>query len=56
MQKIFPSIMVKNQKELNAVLKKLNGVAKTLHLDISDGKFVPSKLLDFPFHLSKNFR
>ncbi len=54
-QQIFPSVMAKNQKELNQLLKKLHGVAKTLHLDIVDGKFAPSFSLHFPFKLSKKF-
>ena len=48
--------MAKNQQGLTQLLKKLTGVAKTLHLDIADGKFVPSKSLHFPFRLSKKFR
>jgi ribulose-phosphate 3-epimerase len=54
-QKILPSIMAKNQKELNQDFKKLNGVVKHLHLDIVDGKFAKSKVMFFPFKLSKNF-
>ena len=48
--------MAKNQQELNQLLKKLSGVAKFLHLDIADGKFVPSKSLWFQFRLSKKFK
>ena len=53
--KIWPSIVVKNQVELNALLKKLRGVSKTLHLDIVDGKFAPNYSLNFNFKLSPNF-
>lgn len=53
--KIFPSIVAKNQKELNETLKKLKGVSKTLHLDIVDGKFAPNHSLDFPFRLNRKF-
>ena len=53
--KIWPSVMSKNQKELNAYLKKLKGVSKKLHLDVVDGKFADSKTMWFSFKLSKNF-
>jgi len=54
--RIFPSVMAKNQKELNALLKKLQGSAEHLHLDIADGKFVPSRSLWFKFRLSSKFK
>jgi ribulose-phosphate 3-epimerase len=54
--KIFPSVVAKNQKELNKIFKKMEGVAKELHLDIVDGKFAPNNSLDFKFKLSKNFK
>ena len=53
--KIWPSVMSKNQKELNSYLKELKGVTKTLHLDIVDGKFAESKAMWFDFKLNKNF-
>ena len=52
---IYPSVMGKSQKEIDKLLKKLDGVSKYLHLDIADGKFVPNKSLWFNFKLSKNF-
>jgi len=55
-QKVFPSVMAKNQQELDAILKNLSGVAKLLHLDVADGKFVPNTSLWFPFRLSKKFK
>ena len=55
-QKIFPSVMAKNQKELDHMLKNLHGVAKVLHLDVADGKFVPNTSLWFNFKLSKQFK
>lgn len=55
-QKVFPSVMVKNQKELNQMLKNLHSVAKYLHLDVADGKFVPNTSLWFPFTLSPKFK
>ncbi len=52
-QRIFPSVMAQNQEDLNALFKKLFGVAKELHLDVADGKAVPSTSLWFPLKLSK---
>jgi len=54
--KIFPSIMGKSQKEINEFFRKLKGVAKTLHLDVADGKFVPNKSLWFKFKLPSRFK
>ena len=53
---IFPSIIAKSQKELDAELIRLHGAAKTLHLDIVDGKFAPNKSLEFSFTLRKDFQ
>lgn len=55
-QLIFPSIIAKNQQELDAELKRLKGAAKTLHLDIVDGKFAPNRSLEFPLKLSKEYQ
>lgn len=52
---IFPSVMAKNQQELDLLLQKLKGTAKTLHLDLADGKCVPNTSLNFRFTLNKNF-
>ena len=49
---IIPSIIAKNQSELNKRLKKLSNF-KNIHLDIADGKAVPNTSLWFPFKLSK---
>jgi len=54
-QLIFPSIIAKSQQELDAELQRLKGAAKTLHLDIVDGKFAPNRSLEFPFQLSKRY-
>jgi len=54
--RVLPSIMVKNQKDLSASLKRLDGVAKKLHLDVGDGQFILKKYLWFPFRLSKKFK
>ncbi len=45
-----------SQKEANKILKKLQGVASTLHLDIADGQFVPNKSLWFPLKFSRKFK
>ena len=52
---IWPSIMSKNQKDLNSYLKELKGVSKILHLDVVDGKYAENKAMWFPFKLNKNF-
>ncbi len=54
--KILPSIMAKDQKELNARLKKMEGISSLIHLDVVDGKFVKSQSLWFNFKLSKKFQ
>ena len=54
-QLIIPAIIAKSQSELDTELKRLQGVAKTLHLDIVDGKFAPNRSLEFPFKLSKHY-
>ncbi|MBT4936172.1 hypothetical protein HOL21_00855 [Candidatus Woesearchaeota archaeon] len=53
---ITPSIMAKNQRELDASLTKLKNVIKTVHLDIVDGKFAKNKVMTFPFRLKKEFQ
>ena len=54
--KIVPSVMAKNQLELNVRFDRLRGVSKVVHLDVVDGKFAPSKSLWFPFRLRVGFR
>jgi len=54
--KIFPSLMAKNQKELDILIKKFEGVTKELHIDIVDGKFAKNKTFQFPFKLNPNFQ
>lgn len=54
-QTIIPSVIAKNQNELDAYLKKLHGIAKTVHLDVIDGKFAPNHSLQFPFRLPNEF-
>ncbi|NQV91903.1 hypothetical protein HQ489_05510 [Candidatus Woesearchaeota archaeon] len=54
--RIYPSLMVKNQKELNILFKKLDGVSKEFHIDIADGLFVPSKVFQFDFKLKSKYK
>ncbi len=54
--KIFPSIMAQSQPEIDWLFKNLSGAAKELHLDVADGKCVPSTSLWFPFKLSSKFK
>ena len=54
--KIYPSLMAKNQKELNLLFKKLEGVSKEFHIDIGDGVFVPSKVFQFDFKLKAKYK
>ncbi len=51
--KIIPSIMGKNQKEINALFKKLKGTSKRFHLDIADRKCVPNTSLWFDLKLPR---
>ncbi len=58
-QLIYPSLLARNQKELEEKYEKyapLRGIVKTLHLDIVDGRFAPNKSLQFKFKLSPEFR
>ena len=53
---IIPSIIAKNQKELDARLKKVSPFWKLVQLDIMDGTLVKSTSLDFNFRLEKGIR
>jgi ribulose-phosphate 3-epimerase len=48
---IVPSIIAKNQEELDDILQKISGRSQMVQLDIMDGEFVPNRSLDFDFHL-----
>ena len=48
---IIPSIIAKNQKELDERLFKIKEYANLVHLDVMDGKFVKNKSLMFDFKL-----
>lgn len=52
---IFPSVMATTQQQRNLLYKKYQNITQTLHLDVGDGKFVPT-VVNFPdFRLSRNF-
>ena len=53
---ITPSVMARNQHDLANLLKKYGEIAKTLHLDVVDGKFAPNRSLYFKFQLSDQFQ
>lgn len=48
---IIPSVIAKDQKELNQLLQKIGAQASLLQLDVMDGQFVPNHSLDFRFEL-----
>jgi len=50
---IIPSIIAKNQEELDERIKKVKNHASLLQLDVMDGKFVKGRSLDFNFKLPK---
>ncbi len=50
---IIPSIIAKNQSELNKRFNKVKSLSNNFHLDIMDGKFVKEKSLNFNFKLPK---
>lgn len=55
-QVIIPSVLAKNQQELDFYLNKLKNCARRIHLDVADGKFAPNKVLWFPFTLKRSFK
>lgn len=52
-KQIVPSIIAKNQKELEERIAKVVKYASVIQLDIMDGNFVKNKSLDFDFRLPK---
>lgn len=50
---IIPSMIAKNQKELEKRIKKVKNYTKWLQLDIMDGKFVKTNSINFDFKLPK---
>ncbi len=55
MKLILPSIMAQSQKEMDELFNKFRKVTKQIHLDVADGKFVPTKVLQFNLRLSPSF-
>ena len=53
---IIPTIIAKNQKELNYLLNKYKKHSKYFQIDVMDGKFVKNKSNWFNFKLSKNYK
>ena len=52
--KIIPSIIAKNQKELNKRLNKVEKLSDVFQLDVMDSKFVKNKSIFFSFKLPKS--
>jgi len=52
---VVPAIIAKSQEELDSMLERLNGKVERVMLDVMDGKFVPSRSLDFDFKLPEGF-
>ena len=52
-KQIIPSLIAKNQKELEERFEIIKKDFKTIHLDVMDGKFVKNKSLMFSFKLPK---
>ena len=50
---IIPSIIAKNQKELDKRIGKLRRYSNVFQVDVMDGKFVKNKSFDFDFKLPK---
>jgi ribulose-phosphate 3-epimerase len=46
---IVPGVIAKTQGELDEMLKKVEGTAKRIMLDVMDGEFVSNTSLDFDF-------
>lgn len=54
--KIIPSIIAKNQRELDFRLNKTKKISKKFHLDIMDANFVKNKSLLFDFKIPKKMK
>jgi len=52
--KIVPTLIAKNQKELNFRFNKLKYYFDTFQIDVMDGRFVSNKSMDFNFKLPKD--
>ncbi len=51
---IVPSIIAGTQEEIDQRINKVKSHVKSFQLDVMDGKFVPTRSLDFKFTLPKN--
>ncbi|MCH7850517.1 MAG: ribulose-phosphate 3-epimerase [Nanoarchaeota archaeon] len=51
---VIPSIIAKNQEELDSLISKVKKYFKVMQIDIMDGEFVENKSLDFNFNLPKD--
>lgn len=54
--KIIPTLIAKNQKELDSLIRKYKNYFNYFQVDIMDGKFVKNKSNWFNFRLDKNFK
>ena len=54
-QLIVPAIIAESQGKLDSMLERLIGKVDRVMLDVMDGKFVPSRSLDFDFKLPEGF-
>lgn len=52
-KEIIPSIIANSRQELKQRINKVRNIAKLIHLDIMDGKFVQNNSLNFNFKLPK---
>ena len=52
-KEVIPSLIAKNQKELNERFSKIKSQFRIFQLDVMDGKFVKNKSLMFNFKLPK---
>lgn len=53
---VIPTLIAKNQKELDALLDKYKKYSKYFQVDVMDGKFVRNKSNWFNFKLPKSFK
>ena len=52
---IIPAIIATSQTELDEILNRLKGKVDRIQLDIMDGRFVPTRSLDWDLELPKDF-
>lgn len=54
--KIIPTLIARNQKELEDLIRKYKNYFNYFQVDVMDGKFVKNKSNWFNFRLNKNFK